>query len=59
MLYIRLEAKIITAANAFYVLMSNRVYKSELDTETACNILRMGKAKLYDPYIMGVFFGGI
>lgn len=39
--------------------MSNRVYKSELDTETACNILRMGKAKLYDPYIMGVFFGGI
>lgn len=57
--HIRLEAKIISVADAFDALTSNRVYRSKLNTQIACNILRMGKDKLYDPHIVDVFIGGI
>lgn len=56
---IRLEARIISVADAYDALTCDRVYRSKLSGEVACNILRMGKNKLYDPHIVDAFLGGL
>ena len=56
---IRLEARIISVADTFDALTSDRVYRNELNMEAACNILRMGKNRFYDPHIVDIFLGGI
>ncbi|MHB1392304.1 MAG: HD domain-containing phosphohydrolase [Clostridia bacterium] len=56
---IRLEARIISVADTFDALTSDRVYRNEMNMEAACNILRMGKNRFYDPNIVDIFLGGI
>lgn len=56
---IRLEARIISVADTFDALTSDRVYRNGLDKEVACNILQMGKNRFYDPHIVDIFLGGI
>jgi hypothetical protein len=56
---IRLEAKIISVADTYDALTSNRVYRSGLNKEAACSILQMGKNTFYDPQIVDIFLGGI
>jgi putative nucleotidyltransferase with HDIG domain len=56
---IRIEARIISVADTYDALTSDRVYRKELNTEVACNILRMGKNKFYDPNVVDIFLGGI
>lgn len=56
---IRLEARIISVADTYDALTSDRVYRDGLNIEAACNILRLGKNKLYDPHIVDIFLGGL
>lgn len=56
---IKLEARIISVADAYDALTSDRVYRSGLDKEVACKILRMGKNRIYDPDIADLFLGGM
>lgn len=57
--HILMEAKILTVADTYDALVSDRIYRRAMDSNTAIEILRMGSNQRYDPSVIEIFCGGI